>query len=56
MIFVSASIFAAFTTTIALFPGDMSGFSPATCRWGKVSVAGEYSLGKLRKGFFPQRR
>ncbi|GKC27929.1 hypothetical protein Tco_1035223 [Tanacetum coccineum] len=23
------------TTTIALFPGDMSGLSPATCRWGK---------------------
>ncbi|GKG51714.1 hypothetical protein Tco_0544352, partial [Tanacetum coccineum] len=27
------------TTTIALFPGDMSRFSPATCRWGKVSPA-----------------
>ncbi|GJY06089.1 hypothetical protein Tco_0373143, partial [Tanacetum coccineum] len=31
--------FCAFITTIALFPGDMSGFSPATCRWGKVSPA-----------------
>ncbi|GKG44647.1 trichome birefringence-like protein 2, partial [Tanacetum coccineum] len=28
-----------FTTTIALFPGDMSGLSPATCRWGKLSPA-----------------
>ncbi|GJX02183.1 26S proteasome non-ATPase regulatory subunit 4 [Tanacetum coccineum] len=27
------------TTTIALFPGDMSGLSPATCRWGKLSPA-----------------
>ncbi|GKF61464.1 hypothetical protein Tco_0181518, partial [Tanacetum coccineum] len=26
-------------TTIALFPGDMSGLSPATCRWGKLSPA-----------------
>ncbi|GJY30149.1 hypothetical protein Tco_0413644 [Tanacetum coccineum] len=42
------------TTTIALFPGDMSGFSPATCRWGKVSpatcrwgiLAGEASCGE----------
>ncbi|GKD75234.1 hypothetical protein Tco_1333516, partial [Tanacetum coccineum] len=25
------------TTTIALFPGDMSGLSPATCRWGNLS-------------------
>ncbi|GKE94402.1 ribonuclease H-like domain-containing protein, partial [Tanacetum coccineum] len=28
-----------FTTTIALFPGDMSGLSLATCRWGKLSPA-----------------
>ncbi|GKG48727.1 hypothetical protein Tco_0512874, partial [Tanacetum coccineum] len=34
-------------TTIALFPGDMSGFSPATCRWGKVSPA----TWKLRNSF-----
>ncbi|GJT83173.1 Myb domain protein 62 [Tanacetum coccineum] len=27
------------TTTIALFPGDMSGLSPATCRWGNLSPA-----------------
>ncbi|GKD67633.1 hypothetical protein Tco_1321723 [Tanacetum coccineum] len=49
------------TTTIALFPRDMSGFSPATCRWGKVSpttcrwgiLAGEASLGILSPAIIP---
>ncbi|GKB33938.1 kinase-like domain-containing protein [Tanacetum coccineum] len=31
--------FMSFTTTIAPFPGQLSGLSPVTCRWGKVSPA-----------------
>ncbi|GKB44444.1 Werner syndrome-like exonuclease [Tanacetum coccineum] len=50
-----------FTTTIGVFPSDISGFSSATCRWGNVSpatcrwgmVAGEYSSGIQSPAIIP---
>ncbi|GJR62385.1 protein kinase, ATP binding site-containing protein [Tanacetum coccineum] len=49
------------TTTIGVFPSDISGFSPATCRWGNLSpatcrwgiVAGEYSSGIQSPAIIP---
>ncbi|GJW48262.1 retrovirus-related pol polyprotein from transposon TNT 1-94 [Tanacetum coccineum] len=39
-----------FTTTIGVFPSNISGLSPATCRWGKVCHRGTNCLTEKRVG------
>ncbi|GJU49840.1 ribonuclease H-like domain-containing protein, partial [Tanacetum coccineum] len=45
------------TTTMGVFPSDISGLSPATCRWGKLSPSKcrwGIVAGNPRQGYNPQ--